>query len=414
MNTHINSCPITGKINKTKYFDLGNIPLVNNLFDSQEEALNCKTYPLSVNYFHSSGLSALSYAIDGELLFSNYVFKSGVNTPYIKHCSGMFDYINQFSPFENGDIIVDIGGNDGTLLKSFREKNGGDDEKLLSFINIDPSKNLTEISKNENGIDVINDFFTDKLVSSIEWKADVITSTNVFQHLKDINGFVKGISNFLNKDGIWVLEFPYWIHSMETNQFDQVYHEHMYYYSVTPLNILFKKHGLQISDISFQKMHGGSLRLIISRIGDKFDKALNLKEYLNKEKKFDFTYCYKWGKELDSFICKSIYELNEIYCEQQKTIWGFGAAAKGCIFLNALGFDYRDIPYIIDDTDLKQGKFVPGIGSKIISREILKTQQPDYILILAHNFKDYIIDSLRDYGFKGKFITLIPEFKIHD
>ena len=413
--TLINECPITGKTNKTKYLDLGDTPLVNNLCDTRDEAINATKYPLSLNYFHSSGETALSHAINGELLFSNYVFKSGVNIPYIEHCKNMFDYIENIKPITNGDVIVDIGGNDGTLLKTFKEKqeNSFKNEEFVQYVNIDASKNLTELAE-KNGITSINDFFTDELVSDLFFQSDLIISTNVFQHLKDLNSFVKGIKNFLRNEGLWVLEFPYWINSMETNQFDQVYHEHMYYHSITPLNQLFENHGLKIIDISFHEMHGGSLRMIMTHKDEtKFEVLPSVKEFTKKEEKYDFEYHKRWGKSIDSFICKTIYELNELITDN-KTIFGFGAAAKGCIFLNSMNYDYKDIPYVIDDTDLKQGKFIPGTGIEIVSRDILKTESPDYILILAHNFKDYIMDSLRDFGYKGKFITLIPEFKIYE
>lgn len=409
----IEKCPITEKSNSIKYLDLGNIPLVNNLCKTQKEALLAPSYPLSLNYFVNSKLTALEYAVNSDLLFSEYLFRSSVNIPYIDHCKDMYRQIDNWMLLQDGDIIVDIGGNDGTLLDTFRSLNYSGEK--ISYLNIDPSVNLGKLSREKN-IDTITAFFDEKLVNKFKFKADVITSTNVFQHLKDINSFVKGIKKFLSEDGIWVLEFPYWINSVETNQFDQVYHEHMYYYSITPLNKLFKKHNLKILNIEEKEMHGGSLRLIISHSNQKhvYEISPNLKKYLNKEINYDISYYIPWGKSIKSFIENSETELLKIISINKKKVYGFGAAAKGCVFMNAMGLTYNEVPFVIDDTDLKQNKYIPGTGSRIVSRDILKTNPPDYILILAHNFKDYIIESLKKDGYKGKFIILIPEFKIYE
>ena len=406
--TRIDKCPITHDKKKVKYFDLGNIPLVNNLCNTQEEAINCKKYPLSINFFPNSGESALEYAVDGEILFSSYLFKSGVNIPYYKHCQDMFLYLDNKFEIEEGSVIMDIGGNDGSLLDAFRSVTN----KHLSYLNIDPSNNLTDISR-EKGINTITNFFTYELAQKINFKADIITSTNVFQHLKDINGFAAGVELLLNEQGIWVLEFPYWINSMETNQFDQIYHEHMYYHSVTPLFQLMKNNGLEILDVIPKEIHGGTLRLIIGKRGNYHNKSIVVSGYLKEEKKYNLSYHIRWGNKIHKYIHKCKHSL-EILVNQGKTIYGFGAAAKGCIFLNAMKLDYNSIPFIIDDTDIKQNKFIPGVGSKVIIRDILLINPPDYILILAHNFKDYIMTSLRDYGYTGKFIILVPEFEIYE
>jgi predicted TPR repeat methyltransferase len=136
-------------------------------------------------------------------------------------------------------------------LSAFREES----KKDLDVLNIDPSKNLTKIAESK-GIPTLNEFFSYEIAQKIAKKYDVILSTNVFQHLKDISSFVQGVESLLSEEGIRVLEFPYRINSMQTNQFDQVYHEHMYYHSVRPLNILMNKYGLKIINITKQDIHG--------------------------------------------------------------------------------------------------------------------------------------------------------------
>ena len=299
--------------------------------------------------------------------------------------------------------IVDIGGNDGTLLAAFKEVS----EKEINVLNVDPSENLAPLSE-AKGVPTLTEFFGVNTGDKIG-KVDVVTSTNVFQHLKDINGFAEGVSKILTKHSIWVLEFPYWIHDMKTNQFDQIYHEHMYYHSVTPMKMMMEKHGMKLINVTKQNIHGGTLRLVIAKKESKLTPDITVEAYLQLEKNYGLDYHVKWGEQVKEHIENSRYFINKIK-NSGKTIYGFGAAAKGCIYLNAMGLTDLHLDYIIDDTDLKQGKFVPGTGIKIVSRDILKEKQPDYILILAHNFADYIMESLKE-SYSGNFIILIPNIK---
>jgi hypothetical protein len=401
----IDQCPVTGDKEQIRYFDLGNIPLVNNLCNTREEALKAEKFPLNINYYPSSGESSLSVAVNGELLFSHYLFKSEVNKPYYKHCQEMFKYAQKYVNIEDGAKIIDIGGNDGTLLDAFRSIS----DKKLDLLNIDPSKNLSLLCKEKN-IPALTEFFSYEVAEKVGKKADVITSTNVFQHLLDINSFAKGIKHLLNDNGIWVLEFPYWISGMETNQFDQIYHEHMFYHSVTPMKMMMEKHGMKVINITQQNIHGGTLRLIITQSTSKHVPDDTVETYIRNEKTYDLNYHIKWGEKVQQHINDSNDSIQQLKSEG-KTIYGFGAAAKGCIYLNAMNLTYKDIDYIIDDTDIKQEKYIPGTGIQVKSRDILKEKQPDYILILAHNFSDYIRESL-SLEYQGKFIILIPSIQI--
>ena len=407
MHNHsiIEKCPITTSDKKIKYFDLGNIPLVNNLCESRDESMKADRFPLNVSYYPESGLSALDFAVDGELMFSHYLFKSEVNIPYYKHCQEMFKYAQKYVYIGENSCIADIGGNDGTLLDAFKSTIGLN----LNVLNIDPSENLCELSE-AKGIPTLNSFFGLEVAQKFINKFDLVTSTNVFQHLKDIEGFVKGIEYILSDNGVWVLEFPYWVSGMETGQFDQIYHEHMYYYSVIPLSILFADNGLKIVNITENEMHGGTMRMVISKSTSNLIPDETLDTYILNESFKTKEYYIQWGKDIKGYIIECRNFIKDLK-SQGKTIFGFGAAAKGCIYLNAMGLTDKDISFIIDDTDLKQGKFVPGTGIQVVPREILKQIQPDYILILPHNFKDFIMSSLKD-QYKGKFIILVPEIQV--
>lgn len=403
----VTNCPITNDTERFTYLDLGEMPLVNNLCNTKDEALNCKKYPLAVQYFKKSKLSCLTENVDPNLMFSDYSYKSGVLKPYIEHCKEMFWFVDTYTMLNETDWVLDIGGNDGTLLKAFLDK-----KPYLKVLNVDASVNLTQLSE-ENGVPSINAFWGVETAKKIDKKFKLITSTNVFQHTPPIEDYVKAISMSLDKWGIWCLEFPYWKTNMETKQYDQIYHEHVYYYLIEPLKLLFEKHNLRIIKAVKYPIHGGSLRLLITHIGplgEAYQPCDSVDLLIKEEENIDENYYKNWGNDIKKHIsnCKDF--LLSLKNEGKKIV-GFGAAAKGCIFLNSAKIDYNVIDAVIDDTDLKQNKFIPGAGIKIHSRNYLKENEVDYILILAHNFKDSIIKSLKD-DFKGKFIVLFPEIKI--
>lgn len=368
--------------------DLGNIPLVNNLFDSAESSLNAKRFPLRI-IEDDNLIMKLDTEIDSDEMFSNYLYRSSVNLPYIEHCKKMWEEIKIYNP----KTIVDIGGNDGALLKAFRSVSKND----LNLINVDASKSF--IDENEQaGIKYYNNYWGDLVLES---KPDIIVSTNVFQHNPNYRRFLNGIKNNLN--GRWILEFPYFLETVKTFQFDQIYHEHVYYWLVTPLVDIFKEYGLKIINISEQNIHGGSLRITSSNLEKDVENIDIINKYINIEKSFDFSI---WSYQIKEKINKDKEFINNLSGD----IAVFGAAAKGCVYLNALGIQDK-IKYIIDDTKQKQGKYSPGSGLKIVDRTVLHKDNPKHLIILAHNFAEYISKSLKSEGYKGIILKMLPKIE---
>jgi hypothetical protein len=370
--------------------NIGNVPLVNNLFKTKKEALNCEKFELKIVEKKDLKMQ-LDLEINPDKLFSNYLYRSSINIPYIKHCEKMWDVLKKYNP----KTIVDIGGNDGALLKAFKAKS----KKPLNLINFDASTSFK--TENEKlGIKYINAYWGS---IKLEEKADIIVSTNVFQHNTNYIKFIKGIKKNLN--GHWVLEFPYFLTTVKTNQFDQIYHEHIYYWLVTPLINVFRKYGLKIQSITEHNMHGGSLRIISSNLENDNENTKIINKYLKKEQEFSFK---KWGEQIKLKIAED----SKYIASLKGTVAVFGAAAKGCVYLNCLN-QKNKISYIVDDTKEKQNNFSPGTGLKIVNREFLYKDNPDNLIILAHNFKEYIIKSLRDDGFKNKIIVMIPDITVY-
>jgi hypothetical protein len=397
----IEKCPISGSTKAVQYLDLGNVPLVNNLCKTRSESLECKKYPLSIQYFPESKLTSLTEFVNKDFMFLNYLYRSGVNKPYLDHCAKMYDYLSRRINFKDNDLVVDIGGNDGSLLLEFRKEN-----RNLHYINVDCSKSFAKINY-DNKIEYIQKYFNSDF--QLNYKAKLITSTNVFQHTEPIRSFVQGIERNLSNEGVWCLEFPYILTTLANDNYDQVYHEHVYYYCLQNIVDILKQEGLKVINVSYHDMHAGTLRVLSVKESSLQQPDSTILSFLNLEKTLTEEYVMKWGQRTIEKI-KSYKTFIQDLADKGNLIACFGAAAKGCVFLNSCEIDYKLIKFIIDDTPFKQGKFVPGTGLEVVSRDALKTKI-DYILILAHNFKDYIIESLKN-EYKGKFIVMFPNISI--
>lgn len=398
----INQCPISGSVDAVEYLNLGNVPLVNNLCETRSGSLDCQRFSLKIQFFPESKLTCLTEFVNKDDLFLNYLYRSGVNKPYLDHCARMYDYLSSYVQLGDGHIVADIGGNDGSLLLQFMREN-----RKPHYINVDCSKSF--IDDNERvGIEYLNEYFCEDTM--LPYKATLITSTNVFQHTEPIRSFVRGIEKNLTNEGIWCLEFPYILTTLANDNYDQVYHEHVYYYCLQNIVDLLGQEGMRIINVSYHDMHAGTLRVLSVKESSRRQSDSTIRTFLNLEKTLTPEYCIKWGRRAQEKVREFQYFI-EALLSKGNMIYGFGAAAKGCVFLNSCEINHDMIPYIIDDTDFKQEKFVPGTGIKVVSREILSRMHPDYILILAHNFKDYIINSLKG-CYDGKYIVMFPDIKI--
>jgi len=290
--------------------------------------------------------------------------------------------------------IIDIGGNDGTLLKTFQEEAG----RPLEMYNVDASSSFKEENE-QKGIHFINEFWSKDVGVPT---ADFIITTNAFQHTPNAEKFVEGIAAKL--DGTWILEFPYTLTTLKTLQFDQFYHEHYYYWLVKPIKKLLSKFGLNIFHAEQQSIHGGSMRLWITN-KDQYGTTQADEKFIKEEESFDYN---RFMSAVWTKIIKDQAFLNNL----DGSVALFGAAAKGCVYLNALNSWKLSKTYCIDDTLQKQGKFIPGTEIEVVSRSYLDYNKPDNIIIMAHNFAPAIAQSLINDGYTGRLITMFPEIEI--
>lgn len=406
-------CRCCGSEKLTPYLDLQTMPLSNSLANSRESALKAKQFPLKVLFCEECFLSQLSVVVDPEVMFSNYVYRSSINKGYVEHCREMAKDLKKKYGLNQASFMIDIAGNDCALLKEFQKEIG------LQVLNVDPAKNLIKICLNDD-VPAISKFWgmgTAKQVVENEGHVDLITATNVFAHCPDITDFLNAAKHALKPNGVLVLEFPYLVNFIEKVEFDCVYHEHLSYVSITPLVRLCEQVGMKVIDVEEQEIHGGSVRVTIGN--ENLIVSKNVERFLTLEKEGGFNnkqIYLDWADKVKKTAWNfknglAVLHQNN-YPKPGNKIAGFAASAKGAILLNYTSTNYSLINYIVDETPEKQGKFTPGTGIQVVGMNKLKTDPPDYLVILSWNFRSEIIEKCRKAGYRGKFIIGIPEFEI--
>jgi len=401
------ACRICGSTNLSKYLDLGEMPLPNNLELTEKLAKEKERFPLQVLFCNNCGLSQLSIVVDPEKLFSYYTYVSGINQGYVLHCRKMAQDLSKRFGLCCSSFHIDIAGNDGTLLIEF--------QKLLKHqvLNVDPAVNLTAIAR-EKGIPSITTFWGLPVIYEIGKRADLITATNVFAHLDDLAEFMVACRGMLKDTSVLVIENPYLIDFIDNMEFDTIYFEHITYWSLIPMMRLCSQYHLKVIAAEKQEIHGGSMRYIITREESEYQPSSDLEKICAEEKRrgFDKYESYAgWASKVCSFISNFRKNLLKLKAEN-KIIIGFAASAKGNTLLNSARIDDHIINCIIDETPEKIGKYYPGVGIPIVNISNIMEIVPDYIIILSWNFKDEIIAKVKALGYKGKFIIPIPTWEI--
>ena len=403
----VSGCRICGGKRLVKYLDLGMMPLANNLAPSAAAAREMNRYPMQVQFCEDCALSQLTVVVDPREMFTHYTYRSSVNKGYVKHCRAMAESVGQSLGLTPDDLVVDIAGNDGTLLAEFRDTLG------VRVVNVDPAENIALIAE-ERGIPTINDFWSAEIAKRIVddyGKPRLITATNVFAHVDDVRSFVTAAASCLADDGVLMLEFPYGVDFIEHREFDTIYFEHLSYVLIEPVRKLAALTELEVFDVRKQAIHGGTARVFIGRPG-RHEVSPSVAEFVDAEREGGFhglERYLKWTREIDELIDQLTRELRALK-EGGKTVAAFAASAKGNTLLNACRLDRRTISYIVDDTPEKIGRFSPGNGIPIVDRSVLERDPPDYLVILAWNFAAEIIDNTS--GYAGKYIIPIPAFRV--
>lgn len=404
---HKTTCRICKSSDLVLFLSLGDQPPANEFLARDKISLGEK-YPLDVYFCRSCSLVQLLDIVSAEKIFThNYSYFSSTSAPLVRHFE---EYAADISKrfLKSGDLVVDIGSNDGVLLQFFKGTH--------RVLGIEPSENVAQIAR-QKGVKTVSEFFTADSAAKIAekyGKAAVICANNVFAHIDDIDGIVRGIKVLLKPDGVYVFEAHYLLDLIEKKEFDTIYHEHLCYYSLKPLMTLFERFDMEIFDVERQDVHGGSIRVCVRNktgksVGENVGNLLRLEEEagLHSEQRF-----VGFQKEVEAIRTKLV-DLVRGFTAAGKMVVGYGAPAKGNTLLNYCAFTRDDLAYITDTTPHKIGLLTPGSHIPVVSPDMLKTQTPDYVLLLAWNYKDFILEKekgLRDRG--TKFIIPIPRVEI--
>ncbi len=400
------------KINKT-LIDLGSAPLSNNLLYKIEESENW--YPLKVMICSNCWLAQTNHNLTSSEVFNkNYPYLSSVSKSLLinskKYADDVYD---KFLKNKKNNKILEIASNDGYLLQYFKNK------KFISkIVGIEPTPEAAKISRKKK-IQTLEVFFEKKEAKKLDkkfGKFDLIIANNVVAHIPDINSFIQGIKKLLSKTGIVTIEFQYLVDLINKNIFDNIYHEHYYYYSFTSFNKILEKFNLKAFDYQKIEAQGGSLRLYITHKNNKiYAVSNNIKKLKNLETKIGI----KKLKFYSNFFTNTVNKKNQFLSKlielknKKKTIFGYGAAAKGNTMINFCGIKNDLIDYVVDKNSYKQGKFLPGSRIPIVSENFIRKTKPDYIVIIPWNIAEEIKKDLKYVkGWGCKFIIYQPQVKI--
>ncbi len=349
------------------------------------------TYPLGLQFCEDCQLVQLTYLVGREELFTeDYLYESSITETANNHWQGFADSVCE-TVKPNG-LIVEIGSNDGTLLQKFQEKG-------LEVMGIDPCKEVADIAI-KRGIPTIVNFFNGQVVSALNRKASLIIGSNVFAHLDDYQKFGRNIKKLLADDGVLVLESPYIMNFIKDLEYSTVYHQHMLYTGIIPMQKYFNAIGMEIFDIKFTGIHGGSFRCYITSKGIKevqpiVKEAID-KEIVNKE------ILQKFGEDTKKHSDK-LFEIVYNYYKQGKKICCVSSPAKGMTQMNYTKLNNL-VSFLTEKSKLKIGRFTPGGHLPILADTALVTENPDIAILLAWNFSKEIIRN--NHQFKG--IWIVP------
>jgi hypothetical protein len=403
-------CQITGSSDLNQVIDLGHQPPCDSLLTADMLHQPEKTYPLRLMHCPVSGLAQLDYVVDGaEIYYPDYPYRSGISWPLERYQRAFADRIVARFAISPGTLCVDIGSNDGTLLTGFKRHD-------CRALGVEPT-NIALIARAENGIETIQQFFTESLARSMVAEyghAKVVTMTNVFAHMAPLGEVMRGLVQLLDREGIFITESHYLLDVLEKDQFDTIYHEHIRTYSLKSLVLLFSYYGLEVFDVERAERYGGNIRAYVAREG-RCPVAPAVGELLALEDCVGLHTPQVWDQfrarvqaNRDRFM-EFVYRVHR----EGKNLAGNSCPGRAATLLNFYGVTPDLMPYIGElPTSLKLGHYLPGKHIPIVNNRRIVEEQPHYLVLLAWHYTEPIVQRVRAEGVKSTLITALPEFTI--
>ena len=376
INSYKFDCRCCGSKNLKRVLSLGYQPLANNLLKNKNS--KCEFYPLEMNLCKECYNCQLSVAVNPKKMFSNYLYLSSTSKLFREHFEkAARKYINEFKLSPKKSYIIDVGSNDGIALKPFRNL------KFKKLLGIEPAKNLAKIANKEK-IKTYNGFLDKNSLRKIKKNADLILASNVFAHSDDLKTMADCMFKLLKKNGTLIIEVQYLLNTLKDLTFDNIYHEHYNYWSLTSLVTFFSKLNGKIFSAEKINPHGGSLRIYVKK-NNKTKIEKSVKDLLREEENFgikDYKTYENFSKKVYDIKDKVIKNISKI--KENNNIIGYGSPAKATTALNFFGIS-NEIDFIVEDNKLKHNKYLPGVNIPIVGKDKI-SKKTDCILVLAWNF----------------------------
>lgn len=394
----------------SEIIDFGKQPLGNGFLE-KEDINQEYFYSMRIGFSEKSMMLQLLEQPEPKRMFhNNYAFFSSTSKNMAVHFESFAEsVIKSLNMKENSPFVIELGCNDGILLKHFAKKN-------IKHLGIEPSTNVANEAK-KIGINTISEFFSEELADKIletEGQCDRFLSANVMCHIPNINNVALGIKKLLKKKGLLIFEDPYLGDVVKKTSYDQIYDEHIFLFSALSIKFLFEKHNMELVDLIPQNTHGGSMRYIIGH-KDQHIISKNVENIISTELKLGLNNIQN-KQVLKSNVERSktqLFSLLKKLKSEGKTIAGYAATSKSTTVFNYCNIGPELVDYICDSTPLKQGKLSPGMHIPIVSPNEFKKNPPDYALLLAWNHSEEIMQNEKEFTNNGgKWITHIPEVKI--
>lgn len=407
MSKTVTNCQVCNSKNLLPFLFLGYLPPVNKMRKIGEAPQEERAYPAQLLYCQECHLVQLGLIVDATVLFpEEYPYTSSTTKILRDNFADLYQECQPILNLGKDDLVVDVGSNDGNLLSNFQANH--------RVLGVTPEK--IGMLAVERGIPTIQNYFNAEVVEEIlrdHGQAKLVTATNVFAHIDDVNNVVENIINLMNPKGVFISESHYLLPFVEDLQFDTVYHEHLRYYSLHSIKYLLEKHGLEIFKAGRIPTHGGSIRVYAARKGEKeIDNSVSTILAEEKNTVLNIEALKKFAFDTEQAKLEIMAFLSDIH-KAGKRVFGISAPSRASTLINYAGIDEQLMETVLEiNGSYKIGQYVPGTLIPIEDEASLFTEQPDYAFIFSWHIADELIPKLKEKGFQGEFIVPLPSIRV--
>jgi hypothetical protein len=397
-------CRVCGRREVEEVLDLGDQPHCNSLLSPEQLAEPEPVYPLRLGFCRSCTTSQIDYTVPKETMFSDYLYVSGTTKALREHFRRSAERLASTLGLREGDLVVDIGSNDGTWLAQFQALG-------LQGLGVEPATNLAEQAERD-GVPTLNRFFDAAAAEAILERGPaprLVTAAGVFFHLEELHSATEGVAALCREGATFCMQAIYLGGMVEHNAFDQIYHEHLTYWTLGSFEQLLARHGLEVRSVGLVPIHGGSLEVLVGvEGGGPPDPSVERFREEERRRGLGEIGTYRAFADRVWAIRDELLETLDGYVGAGRSVHAFGAPAKGATLLNSFGISTDRVAVATERNPLKVGRYIPGARIPIVEEGSLP--EPDAYLMLPWNFLDEFVTRRADYLREGgAFIVPIPE-----